>query len=96
MKHRDFSLDLIRILACLMVVLTHSPLPSADEHSVLLAGVSLFTIPCNALFFMVSGALLLPPLLRMRLCHNALRAPSWASGWVRSWCPCSSGRSSIW
>ena len=63
MKHRDFSLDLIRIIACLMVVLTHSPLPlpSADEHSVLLAGVSLFTIPCNALFFMVSGALLLPP-----------------------------------
>ena len=61
MKHRDFSLDLIRIIACLMVVTTHSPLPSADEHSVLLAGVSLFTIPCNALFFMVSGALLLPP-----------------------------------
>ena len=63
MKQRDLSLDLIRILACLMVVTTHSPLPSTEAHSVLLAGTSLITTPCNALFFMVSGALLLPPLL---------------------------------
>lgn len=61
MTHRDLSLDLIRIFACLMVVATHSPLPSAEAHSVLLAGLSLVTTPCNALFFMVSGALLLPP-----------------------------------
>ncbi len=61
MTHRDLSLDLIRIFACLMIVATHSPLPSADAHSVLLAGLSLVTTPCNALFFMVSGALLLPP-----------------------------------
>ncbi len=60
MKQRDLSLDLIRILACLMVVTTHSPLPSTESHSVLLASISLVTTPCNALFFMVSGALLLP------------------------------------
>ena len=74
MKHRDFSLDLIRILACLMVVLTHSPLPSADEHSVLSAGVSLITSPCNALFFMVSGALLLPPPYYVCDCATTLYA----------------------
>ena len=74
MKHRDFSLDLIRIIACLMVVTTHSPLPSADEHSVLLAGVSLVTTPCNALFFMVSGALLLPPPYYVCDCATTLYA----------------------
>ncbi len=61
MKQRDLSLDLIRILACLMVVTTHAPFPAATTHSALLASISLVTVPCNALFFMVSGALLLPP-----------------------------------
>lgn len=60
MKQRDLSLDVIRILACLMVVLVHSPLPAKEAHSALLAGISLLAMPCNALFFMVSGALLLP------------------------------------
>ena len=60
MKQRDISLDVIRIFACLMVITTHSPMPASESHSVLLAGISLFTLPCNALFFMVSGALLLP------------------------------------
>ncbi len=61
MKQRDLSLDLIRILACLMVVTTHAPFPAATTHSALLSGISLVTVSCNALFFMVSGALLLPP-----------------------------------
>ncbi len=61
MKQRDLSLDLIRIFACLLVVTTHAPMPATTTHSALLAGVSLVTVPCNALFFMVSGALLLPP-----------------------------------
>ena len=74
MTHRDFSLDLIRILACLMVVTTHSPLPSAEAHSVLLAGTSLMTTPCNALFFMVSGALLLPPPYYVYDCTTTLYA----------------------
>lgn len=60
MRQRDLSLDIIRIFACLMVVTTHAPMPATEAHSVLLAGISLFTLPCNALFFMVSGALLLP------------------------------------
>ncbi len=32
MKDRDLSLDIIRIVACFLVVLMHSPLPSANIH----------------------------------------------------------------
>lgn len=61
MKQRDLSLDLIRIMACVMVVLMHSPIPTENANGVLLSSLSYFTTPCIGLFFMVSGALLLPP-----------------------------------
>jgi len=60
MKTRDHSLDLIRIIACLLVVLMHSPVPSANAPGPFLSTLSFFTAPCIGLFFMVSGALLLP------------------------------------
>lgn len=28
MKQRDYKLDIVRIVACLMVVLMHSPMPN--------------------------------------------------------------------
>lgn len=56
---RDLSLDLIRILACLMVVMMHSPVPLTEgQYSPMLGAVSYLMVPCNGLFFMVSGALL--------------------------------------
>jgi len=58
---RDLSLDAVRVLACLMVVLMHSPMPLASGSSSLVQNVlSYATAPCIGLFFMVSGALLLP------------------------------------
>ena len=60
MNRRDTSLDIIRILACFMVVLMHSPIPSANASGPFLSALSYFTAPCIGLFFMVSGALLLP------------------------------------
>lgn len=60
MNERDYKLDLIRAIACLMVVLMHSPNPMSGLGSVECVGISLFTMPCIGLFFMVSGALLLP------------------------------------
>lgn len=60
MKERDLSLDVIRIFACILVVFMHSPIPSENANGVFLAGLSYFTAPCIGLFFMVSGALLLP------------------------------------
>lgn len=60
MQQRDSSLDIIRILACFMVVLMHSPLPSANANGPFLSALSYLTAPSVGLFFMVSGALLLP------------------------------------
>lgn len=60
MRQRDTSLDIIRIFACLMVVLMHSPIPSANASGLFLVALSYITAPCIGLFFMVSGALLLP------------------------------------
>lgn len=61
MRQRDTSLDLIRIIACTMVVLMHSPMPTENANGLLLSSLSYFTAPCIGLFFMVSGALILPP-----------------------------------
>ena len=60
---RIFYLDYIRILACMMVIVMHAPIPKDNmnllEHISLLL-TSYFMAPCIGLFFMVSGALLLP------------------------------------
>lgn len=61
MKQRDLSLDLLRIVACVMVVMMHSPIPSDNSDGIILSSLSYFTAPCIGLFFMVSGALVLPP-----------------------------------
>ena len=59
---RDCSLDVIRIFACFLIVMMHSPLPSNNAgDGLLLCGLSYVTAPGIGLFFMVSGALLLKP-----------------------------------
>lgn len=60
MKQRDTSLDIIRISACIMVVFMHSPMPSDNASGPFLTALSYITAPSIGLFFMVSGALLLP------------------------------------
>lgn len=60
MKSRIVYLDAIRLLACVMVVLMHSPMPDAGGSSMFMVTLSYLTAPCIGLFFMVSGALLLP------------------------------------
>lgn len=60
MRQRDVSLDIIRIVACVFVVAMHSPMPSDNANGVFLVALSYFIAPCIGLFFMVSGALLLP------------------------------------
>ena len=73
MKQRDLSLDLLRIVACVMVVVMHSPIPSDNSAGIILSSLSYFTAPCIGLFFMVSGALILPPQFLLRAiqhCHS--------------------------
>lgn len=56
---RDYSLDIIRLIACIMIVLMHSPMPGMNTSGMVLCSVSYLTAPGIGLFFMVSGALLL-------------------------------------
>lgn len=60
MKERVLYLDIIRIVACCMIVLMHSPHPDAGNPGTILVPLSFITAPGIGLFFMVSGALLLP------------------------------------
>lgn len=62
MKQRTLYLDIIRVVACLMVIVMHAPISGdgAMTHGPFLVFTSYLTAPCVPLFFMVSGALLLP------------------------------------
>lgn len=59
-NQRDINLDIIRIVACLMVVTMHAPMPNENAIGIFNAALSYYNAPCIGLFFMVSGALLLP------------------------------------
>lgn len=58
MKKRTIYLDIIRVIACFMVIVMHSPMPNGGSHVWVMVGY--ITAVCCPLFFMVSGALLLP------------------------------------
>ena len=60
MKNRVFYLDIIRILACIMIITIHAPIPNTGLDSYVLSSVSMLAAPGIGLFVMVSGALLLP------------------------------------
>lgn len=60
MKQRILYLDLIRILACVMIIAMHAPIPNTGLSSYVLSTDSFLTAPGIGLFIMVSGALLLP------------------------------------
>lgn len=57
--NRNLHYDMMRIWACLLVIIMHSPIPHKGWNSVLLSGLSYFCAPCIGLFIMISGALLL-------------------------------------
>ena len=59
-KQRILYLDVIRIIACCMIVLMHSPHPQAGNPNYVVVLISFLSAACLCLFFMVSGALLLP------------------------------------
>lgn len=61
-NQRTIYLDVIRVIACMMVIIMHAPIPGtgAEGHGPFLVLISYLTVPCVPLFFMVSGSLLLP------------------------------------
>lgn len=60
MKERITYLDYVRSLACLLVLLVHSQIPSEADSDPWAAIYTLISIPCIGLFFMTSGALIFP------------------------------------
>lgn len=60
MSKKNLNINLLRILACFMVIFMHAPLPSEQANGIFLSTLSYITAPCIGLFFMVSGYLLLP------------------------------------
>lgn len=73
MKNRNFALDIIRSLACILVIIIHSPIAVHGVNGFLFASMTMIGSPCIGLFFMVSGYLLLPtdktmfPFLKKRI-----------------------------
>ena len=59
-KQRDYKIDIVRIVACLMVILMHSPMPNMELSGIIAVGNTMITLPCIGFFFIVSGYLLLP------------------------------------
>lgn len=57
---RNVSYDLLRVLACMMIVAMHSPMPNEQANGALVSALSYLTASGIGLFFMISGALLLP------------------------------------
>ncbi|MEG1737728.1 MAG: acyltransferase [Odoribacter sp.] len=53
-------MDGVRVIACLMVILMHAPMPSTTASNAFNAFYSYLNVPCIPLFFMLSGALLFP------------------------------------
>lgn len=60
MKQRNFYIDLLRYLACLMVIMIHSPNPNTGYYEDMFPTIFVCCSPCIGLFFMISGFLILP------------------------------------
>lgn len=58
-RKRDVTLDVLRVIACLLIIIMHSPMPGLNTSGIVLGGISYLTAPGIGLFFMVSGSLLL-------------------------------------
>ena len=52
--------DILRIIACLMIVMMHSSYPQGNANGYFMSSLSYFTASGIGLFFMISGALILP------------------------------------
>lgn len=60
-KPRTLYFDILRMLACSLVILTHSAMPAIDpSHGPFYAFFSVLSTPSSELFLCISGAILLP------------------------------------
>ena len=59
-EERNINYDIIRIIACAMIIMMHSPISNENANGFFLSSLSYLSAPGIGLFFMISGALLLP------------------------------------
>lgn len=64
--NRNISFDILRIIACILIVTMHSPIPNENANGLFLSSLSYISASGIGLFFMISGALLLPMKLDIR------------------------------
>ena len=50
----------MRVLACILIICMHAPMPTVAANGIILSSISYFTAPGLCLFFVISGSLLLP------------------------------------
>lgn len=60
MKQRNYNYDIMRIVACLMIICMHAPMPSEYANPLFLNATGYLMAPGLCIFFILSGALLLP------------------------------------
>lgn len=60
MKQRNYNYDIMRVLACILIICMHAPMPTVAANGIILSSISYFTAPGLCLFFVISGSLLLP------------------------------------
>ena len=59
-NNRIIYLDFLRVLACLLVILTHSSMPAESSDGIYLSLMTLIGSPSSELFLALSGAIILP------------------------------------
>ncbi len=78
LENRIAYLDWLRILAMLMIITMHAPIPNIGTNGLVLSSISFLMAPGIGLFFMVSGALLLPTHDNMKpFLNHRLRKVVW-------------------
>lgn len=65
--NRYISFDILRIIACILIIMMHSPISNESANGLFLSSLSYISASGIGLFFMISGALLLPMKLNTML-----------------------------
>lgn len=82
---RQYWIDIMRTFACLCVIITHAPIPGAEEGQTLVKIVNYYTMAgASVIFFMISGALIfyrpqqLVPFMKKRLLRIGVPVVVWS------------------
>ena len=68
MGERNYTFDVIRITAMVLIICMHTPIPGVGTPGVVLSTISYLTAPSIGLFLMISGALLHIPVVVVLTC----------------------------